>query len=142
MASVLRPWPVENTRTRPDSFGGTSTTCSPSASRRMATCRPIPLQPSTAQTRSGQCFAARSMAAYPEASVEYRPPPSKVSSGAITSMVTDRLCGSMPMTTRVTLVPPCSSRMDVEQGGQRYFELCRPLLSLSLLSSARPAQAK
>jgi hypothetical protein len=31
--------------------------------------------------------------------------------------------------------------MDVEQGGQRYFELSRPLLSLSLFSSARPAQA-
>ena len=30
--------------------------------------------------------------------------------------------------------------MDVEQGGQRYFELSRPLLSLSLFSSARPAQ--
>jgi hypothetical protein len=27
---------------------------------------------------------------------------------------------------------------DVERGGQRYFELRRPLLSLSLLSSARP----
>jgi len=31
--------------------------------------------------------------------------------------------------------------MGVEQGGQRYFELSRPLLSLSLFSSARPAQA-
>jgi hypothetical protein len=108
----------------------------------MATCRPIPLQPSTAQTRSGQCFAARSMAAYPEASVEYRPPPSTVSSGAITSMVTDRLCGSMPMTTWVMGASSARARWDVEPGGQRYFELCRPLLSLSLLSSARPAQAK
>ena len=29
VASVLRPCPVVNTRARADSFGGTSTTCSP-----------------------------------------------------------------------------------------------------------------
>ena len=53
VASVLRPCPVANTRARADSFGGTSTTCSPSARSRFAMCRPIPLQPSIAQTRSG-----------------------------------------------------------------------------------------
>jgi hypothetical protein len=101
-----------------------------------------PLQPSTAQTRSGHCFGrpqhggvARLVGAE-AAAVEH------VSSGAITSMVTDRLCGSMPMTTRVMGASSARARWDVEQGGQRYFELCRPLLSLSLLSSARPAQAK
>jgi hypothetical protein len=40
-----------NTRARADSFAGTSTTVSPSAARRWAMCRPVPLQPSTAQTR-------------------------------------------------------------------------------------------
>jgi hypothetical protein len=34
VASVLRPGPVANTRARADSFGGTSTICSPSASSR------------------------------------------------------------------------------------------------------------
>jgi hypothetical protein len=50
--SVLRPCPVANTRARADSFAGTFTTVSPSASSRWATCRPMPLQPSTAQRRS------------------------------------------------------------------------------------------
>ena len=50
--SVLRPWPVVNTLARADSFAGTSTTVSPSATSRCATCRPIPLQPSTAHSRS------------------------------------------------------------------------------------------
>src|SRR4051812_21724338 len=40
--SVLRPWPVSNTRTRADNFGGTSRTVSPSATRRWATCRADP----------------------------------------------------------------------------------------------------
>ena len=37
VASVLRPCPVENTRARADSFGGTSTTSSPPARSRTAT---------------------------------------------------------------------------------------------------------
>ncbi|HZO69142.1 MAG TPA: hypothetical protein VFB74_29485 [Kribbellaceae bacterium] len=52
-ASVLRPCPVENTRALADSFGGTSMTCSPSASNRRAMWPPMPLQPSIAQMRSG-----------------------------------------------------------------------------------------
>jgi hypothetical protein len=56
VASVLRPWPVEKTRARAESFGGTSTTAWPAAMSRTATCRPIPLHPSIAQTRSGHCF--------------------------------------------------------------------------------------
>ena len=36
---------------------------------------------------------------------------------------------------------PAGARWDVEQGGQRYFELSKPPLSLSLLNGARPAQA-
>ncbi len=50
--SVLRPCPVSKTRTRADSFAGTSSTVSPSATSRWAMCRPIPAQPSTAHTRS------------------------------------------------------------------------------------------
>ena len=37
--------------------------------------------------------------------------------------------------------PLVSTPMDVQRGGQRYFELCGPLLSLSLLRGTRPAQA-
>lgn len=36
----------------------------------------------------------------------------------------------------------CLEPDHVEQGEQRYFELCRPLLRLSLVSIARPAEAK
>ncbi len=57
VASVLRPWPVAKIRTRADIFAGTSTTSSPSATNRVATCLPIPAQPSTAQTRCGHCLA-------------------------------------------------------------------------------------
>ena len=54
VASVLRPCPVENTRTRADNFAGTSTTGSPSATNRCARFWPTPAHPSTAQIRSGQ----------------------------------------------------------------------------------------
>jgi hypothetical protein len=69
------------------------------------------------------------------------------SSGVITSMVAERLCGSMPMTTRssVELNESSDARSDwcVEPGGQRYFEPSKPLLSLSpLMGDARTAQAK
>src|SRR3954468_8715429 len=50
-------------------------------------------------------------------------------------MVAERLCGSMPMTTRADVEPNgvlrCSIQLVVEPGGQRYFELSKPLLSLS-----------
>ena len=36
--SVLRPWPVEDTRARAESFAGTPTTASPAATRRWARC--------------------------------------------------------------------------------------------------------
>ena len=50
VASVLRPWPVANTRMRADSLGGTSTTCSPSAKSRFARCLPMPWHPSIAHS--------------------------------------------------------------------------------------------
>jgi hypothetical protein len=55
-----------------------------------------------------------------------RPVPKIVSSLLITLMVAERLCGSMPMTTRSDrLTGPVSARSDrfVELGGHRYFEL-------------------
>jgi hypothetical protein len=60
--SILRPWPVAKTRARADSFAGTSTTVSPSATRRWATWRPMPLHPSTAQRRSACLRPAANMA--------------------------------------------------------------------------------
>jgi len=39
-------------------------------------------------------------AAYPSRSVPNRPPPTTVSSAVITAIVVERLCGSIPMTTR------------------------------------------
>jgi hypothetical protein len=108
VASVLRPWPVENTRARAESLGGTSTTSWPSASRRIATCRPIPLHPSTAQTRFGHRPTYCIIAANPEVSVAKRPLPRTSSPAVITSIVTDRLWGSIPITTRSLLVICCS----------------------------------
>jgi hypothetical protein len=40
-AGAAKPRPVANTRARADSFGATSTTCSPSALGRVARCRPM-----------------------------------------------------------------------------------------------------
>ena len=63
---------------------------------------------------------------------------STVSLRVITSMVAERLCGPMPMTTRSDRFTwPSIARSDgfVEPGGHRYFELREPLLSLSLLNS-------
>ena len=57
VASVLRPCPVENIRAQADSFGGTSRTSSPSVTNRLAMWRPMPWQPSIAQTRFGHCLA-------------------------------------------------------------------------------------
>ena len=108
----------------------------------------MPLQPSIAQVRCGHRPANRSMAAAPSRSVAKRPRSSTVSSAAITSTVTDRLCGSIPMTTRSgrLLIPVlrCSIlHLVVEPGGHRYFEPSKPLLSLSPpLATPGTAQAK
>jgi hypothetical protein len=59
----LRPLPVANTRTCADSLGGTSSTVSPSCTRRCARCLPMPLQPSTAHVRSGNLRPAASISA-------------------------------------------------------------------------------
>jgi len=62
-AEAVRPLPVANTRTCAESFGGTSTTVSPSCTSRCAMCLPMPLQPSIAQTRSRYFRPAASMSA-------------------------------------------------------------------------------
>ena len=131
VASVLRPCPVASTRVRADSLAGTSTTRSPSAISRIARCRPVPWQPPVAQ-----CRTARSIARQPEASVPYRPAPRTLSSPAMTSIAADRLCGSIPTTT-VPIAPSAQSAGDHGgEGGHRYFELRKPLLSLSLPTTA------
>src|SRR6266581_2052015 len=71
------------------------------------------------------------MARYPATSVPYRPPPTTVSSPAITSIVAERLCGSIPMITWFILLLLPDHADLAEPGGHRYFELNRPLLSLS-----------
>ena len=127
VASVFRPCPVAKTRARADSFGGTSTTVSPSARSRLATWRPIPWQPSMAQTRLGHAWTWRRIASCPSRSVPKRPLPRMDSSLVMISIVTDRLWGSIPMTTRGAASFMVSSELEpvgvVELGGQRYFEL-------------------
>ncbi len=98
-ASVLRLCPVSNSRARADSFAGTSTTVSPSASSRCASGRPAPLLPSTAHIRSGNAATCRRIAAYPALSVVNRPVASTVSRSSTTSIVADSLWGSTPMNT-------------------------------------------
>ena len=136
-SSVLRPLPVANTRTCADSFGGTSSTTSPSWTRRCARCRPMPLQPSTAQMRSANLRPAASICAYPAVSVPYLPAANTLTWSSMTSIVAERLCGSIPMIT-----PTISSSGDPEdfrRGGHCYFELGKPLSSLPSHGARREA---
>jgi hypothetical protein len=106
-------------------------------------CLPMPWHPSIAQVRSGHCFTSASIARNPGASVAYRPPPRTDSSPAMTSMVAERLCGSIPMTTWFIAAFLLGPAEIAEQGGHRYFEQNKPLLSLSPAHhGTRPAQAK
>ena len=52
--SVLRPCPVDSSRTRRASFAGTSITSMPSAASREVSAAPRPVAPSTAQAARGQ----------------------------------------------------------------------------------------
>ena len=50
----------------------------------------------------------------------------------MTSIVAERLCGSIPMITWLISSPSYSIMLFfTEPGGHRYFELSKPLLSLS-----------
>jgi hypothetical protein len=59
----------------------------------------MPLQPSTAQTRSANFRTAASIWAYPALSVPYLPAASTTARSSMTSIVAERLCGSIPMIT-------------------------------------------
>jgi hypothetical protein len=135
--SVLRPLPVANTRTCADSFAGTSTTVSPSWTSRCARCLPIPLQPSIAHSRSGHCRANRSIDRYPVLLTGKVPVARSTSRPSRASIVTDRLCGSIPITTRSTTGPPrlWSSIPLVREDGQRCFEQSGPFLSHDLAAA-------
>src|SRR5450756_291196 len=96
----------------------------------------MPLHPSIAQTRSGHARTYSRSVVNPSGSVVNLPPPRTVSSPAMTSIVAERLCGSIPMTTRSDCTMSSSAARTgvvVEQGGHRYFELSKPLLILSPL---------
>jgi hypothetical protein len=72
-------------------------------------------------------------------SVAYLPPPSTVSLASLTSIVADRLCGSMPITTAFIAGLQSLDPITVfEQGGHRYFEQNKPLLSLSRSATSDP----
>jgi hypothetical protein len=96
-------------------------------------CRPMPLHPSIAQTRSGHCFTYSVIAWKPSTSVPNRPPPRTSSRAVITSIVTDRLCGSIPITTR-SLVAICRPFDPIQwdgSRGHRCYEQSNPFLSHS-----------
>ena len=72
---------------------GTSTTRSPAATSREASCLPKPQLPSTFQVRSGHRRTAASVATHQAESVPYRPLPQTVSSAALTSIAAERSAG-------------------------------------------------
>src|SRR5215203_2091596 len=98
--SFLRALPVESTRTRAESLGGTSTTDSPVAASLPARCRPSPPEFSMAQRRSGNRFAQRSRHLKPVRScgklARSRSSPLASSTAAT---ATDALWGSTPIRT-------------------------------------------
>ncbi len=116
---------MSNNRARADSFAGTSTTYSPSASSRCASGRPAPLLPSTAQTRSGHAATCLRIAAYPALSVPNRPVASTLSWSSTTSMVADSLWGSTPMNTFMKH-PLSVADLQGLRGGHCYYELGSP----------------
>ena len=133
----MRPCPVANTPGPGRQLRRTPTTSSPSAGNRLAMCLPIPARPSIAQTRSApplpldqdRRVAARSARAGHDLQ-RLHPRP-------ITSIVAERLCGSIPITTRldVTDVDPSESSdgrvtTDHRAGGKRCFEPHEPFSGL------------
>ena len=61
----------------------------------------------------------------------------------MTSIVADRLCGSIPITTApIAFLHPLDPTTVFELAGHRYFEQSKPLLSLSRSGGVRAAQAK
>ena len=65
----------------------------------------------------------------------------------MTSIVTDRLCGSIPITTALTCLliassEPSTSIGRLESGGHRYYQQSIPFFSLSRPAAAGAAHAK
>jgi hypothetical protein len=94
---VLRALLVPSSRARAASLAGTSTTCSPAATSSWAIPRPRPLAPSTAQRRSGHCFAQASSCRPAWLVAASRCWPSSRLWGSRATAVNERLWGSMPM---------------------------------------------
>jgi hypothetical protein len=91
--SFLRALPVESTRTRAESLGGTSTTDSPAAASLPARCLPRPPAFSTAQRRSGNRSAQRSRRLMPARSCgKLARSTSSPTTSSTTAMATDALC--------------------------------------------------
>jgi hypothetical protein len=97
--SFLRALPVESTRTREESLGGTSTTLSPAARSFCAKGRPMPPAPSTAERRSGKRFAHRSRARSPFRVAGKVSCPTNSPCSSITATTFVALWGSTPMST-------------------------------------------
>ena len=121
VASVLRPWPLANTRPGRTAW----------AARRP----PVRRRPAAGWRYAGQCpgsprsprpapasrCASASIDRYPAVSVANLPTPRTASSLAMISIVADRLCGSIPITT-CHLALPLELPYMPEPGGHRYFE--------------------
>jgi GAF domain-containing protein len=143
VASVLRPCPVSNTRALAANLAGTSSTRSPSASSRCATGRPTPPAPSTAHTRSGHCRANRSIDRYPVLLTGKVPVARSTSRPSRASIVTDRLCGSIPITIRSTSRPPRLSSIPYWRGRATLFRAEQTLLEPRLTAApGRPHAMK
>ena len=107
--------------------------------RRAGRCRCSPRSPRPARDR---CRARAASRGSPARRWHTGRRPGRVSSPVITSIVTDRLCGSIPITTAIHLQSSLTrSDTGIEPGGHRYFELSNPLLSHSRPGGARATQA-
>src|SRR5215211_808437 len=145
--SVLRALLVDSSRARAASLAGTSTTCSPAATRSWAMPRPRPLAPSTAQRRWGQTAAQASSCRAAWAVVGTRSWPSSRLLESSAAAVRERLWGSIPM----VITGGLSSRRDGVRDGQPDFRWahasveprhggCRP--RSGTLSASQPGGGK
>ncbi len=102
----MRSLPAESSLRRAESFGGTSTTLSPAATRCWATGRPIPPEPSTAQRRFSKRLPHRSSERKPALLVEKTASSRSLPPSSMTATALVTLWGSIPMSTSMLLKPP------------------------------------
>jgi hypothetical protein len=134
--SFLRALPVESTRTRAESLGGTSTTDSPAAANLWAKCLPRPPAFSTAQRRSGNRFAQRSRALKPPRLCgKLAHSTSSPTTPSTTARTMDALWGSTPINTFMH-APPFWSNLRLAACVKDTPTLSRALIPL-LSHSAR-----